>query len=160
MIHNNEEESWRLQESEENSYTEWINTLNIWICAQIQVTDRTNVDNTRNTKHIWHIFLENDWNQNLIMKKVVVNFSFEYCQYLSSNNSFENFHIWKSEGIKCSFQTRSGFGPAPVWPAEGEAADLLSQTGSILSANQPYICTFLIVSISLPDSLRSPCWRP
>lgn len=39
-----------------------------------------------------------------------------------------------------------------MWPAEGEAADLLFQTGSVLSANQPYICTFLIVSMSRPDS--------
>lgn len=55
---------------------------------------------------------------------------------------------------RCNFQTHThppGLRPAPVWPAEGE--DLLFQTGSILSANQPYICTFLIVSFFLPDSL-------
>lgn len=41
-----------------------------------------------------------------------------------------------------------------VWSAKGE--DLLFQTGSMLSTNQPHICMFLIFSMSRPDSLRLP----
>lgn len=71
---------------------------------------------------------------------------------------FSHEYALQKSAVETHFQnlvskpTHSGCGPAPVWPAEGEASDLLLKTGSILPANQPYICTFLIVSISLPDT--------